>query len=118
MRTAYISGPMRRVPEYNYPAFFAAEKALQDAGWEVLNPARISEEKHPGFVSDGSPVHSRLFAAQDLAVIIWKLRAERGDAVVTLPGWEQSRGACGEVAVGRWVRLPILTLEEALADRS
>ena len=37
------------------------------------------------------------------------------DAVVTLPGWEGSEGACLEVAVARAVGLPVMTLEEAVA---
>ena len=37
------------------------------------------------------------------------------DAVVTLPGWEESDGACLEVAVARAIGVPVMTLEEAVA---
>ena len=36
---------------------------------------------------------------------IKKLRAERGDAIVTLEGWQRSVGARAEVAVAEWVGL-------------
>jgi hypothetical protein len=114
VRHCYISGPMRRWPLMNYPAFYAAERELQAAGWTVFNPARMSEEDAPGVPSDGSPQSCRAFAEQDLEVIVGVLRAEDGDAIVVLPEWEKSKGALAEVAVARWVRLPVLTLEEAL----
>lgn len=36
----YISGPMTGLPEFNYPAFFAAAEALEARGYETINPAR------------------------------------------------------------------------------
>jgi len=38
--TIYIAGPMSGLPEFNYPAFFAAAEQLTAAGYDVLNPAR------------------------------------------------------------------------------
>lgn len=39
-----------------------------------------------------------------------------GCALVTLPGWEGSDGACLEVAVARAIGLRVMSLDEALAD--
>lgn len=39
--TVYIAGPMTGIPNYNFEAFFAAEAALLEQGYRVLNPARL-----------------------------------------------------------------------------
>lgn len=117
-RRCYVAGPMRRWPIHNFPAFFAAEGRLTRAGWEVINPARMTCEawqRGDVTVSDGTPEACRYFADQDLHAILRVLRAEDGDALVVLPDWEQSSGARAEEAVARWVRLPVLTLEDAVA---
>jgi len=35
----YLAGPMRGIPEYNFPAFFAAATSIRDRGIEVWSPA-------------------------------------------------------------------------------
>lgn len=37
----YISGPMKGIPDLNYPAFFEAERQLIGKGWVVRNPAAL-----------------------------------------------------------------------------
>ncbi len=40
--TIYISGPMTGYPEYNYPAFMAAEKKLRSLGHGyIINPINL-----------------------------------------------------------------------------
>ena len=36
----YLSGPMTGLPEWGFPAFYAAEAKWIAAGWAVMNPAR------------------------------------------------------------------------------
>jgi hypothetical protein len=125
MKRCYLAGPMRSKPQFNYPAFFAGEERLRDSGWaEVYNPARMDvvldnggadqnlsiDEQH---AHAGAPINSRRYAKRDAHILIEVLRVEDGDAVVVLPDWEESTGAKAEVALARWVGLPILTLEEA-----
>lgn len=38
-QTAYLAGPMRGIPEYNFPAFYAAAAALRAHGLNVWSPA-------------------------------------------------------------------------------
>lgn len=40
MTTLYVAGPMRGIPEFNFPAFFEAEDRPLKAGYDVINPAR------------------------------------------------------------------------------
>lgn len=35
----YVAGPMTGYPEYNFPAFYAAEERLVGLGFDVHNPA-------------------------------------------------------------------------------
>jgi hypothetical protein len=116
---------MRGIPQANYPAFFAAEAALQALGCEVFNPARMdSQDSHDPVPLDlpaeqlaawVTPERSRRFARRDLGVLLWELQAEDGDAIVLLPGWENSKGARAEEATARWLGLQVMTLEQALA---
>lgn len=85
-RIAYISGPMRGIPDYNFPAFFAAEEALLEAGWNTINPARI-DSNCPG----GTSLPLKDYARRDIAAIF--ALDPVVDAVIQLPGSE------GEFAV-------------------
>ena len=122
----YLAGPMRSRPEFNYPAFLAGAKALRERGWEVFNPAEmdIDQDNHDEEFTHmtieqqkahaGAPVNARRYARRDTKILIEKLRAEKGDAIVVLPDWQDSTGAQAEVALARWVGLPVIPLEEVL----
>ena len=125
MARCYIAGPMRGIPQYNYPAFMAAASVLKHLGHEVFNPAdmdsideedweSIPVEKHE---TVSNAALARRFARRDLSAIL-SLRAEDGDFLCVLPGWEKSTGAQAEVKVAKWIYLPIRTLGELQAERS
>ena len=90
----YISGPMTGYPDFNYPAFHAAEQHLADLGHEPLNPAR-----HPK--QETWADYLRLDLVDVLAA----------DAVAVLPGWECSRGAVLEVHVAHALGMAVLPIE-------
>ena len=122
VKSCYIAGPMRGIPEYNYPAFMAAAELLRGLGWMAYNPAEMDIAKdfedYASRSLDEQKLHdsaqaARRFAQRDLNVIIEKLQAERGDTLFMLPGWENSTGAQAEVAVARWVMIPVIPIEEA-----
>jgi hypothetical protein len=80
----YISGPMTGLPEYNYPAFFKAAKALSGAGYrQIINPAANALPVDAPWAE-----HLR----RDLVHLL-TLRAN----VAALDGWEHSKGAALEV---------------------
>ncbi len=90
----YIAGPMTGYPEYNYPAFHAAEAALTAAGHEVKNPAHSSPT---------DPTYQNYLRAA-LRLLL------DCDAIAVLPGWEFSTGANLEVAVAEVLKIPIHTV--------
>src|ERR1035437_1753851 len=103
----YLAGPMRGLPEFNFPAFRAAAVKLREAGHTVFNPAEKDEERHGTDISKGNTAGSEAVAAaqhgfslrvalgQDLDWI-----CEHAEGIALLPGWEKSSGAKAEWATG------------------
>jgi len=108
---AYIAGPMRGKPNFNFEAFDRAEKFLYTKGFTPISPAamdRLFEGWGPTPPED-LPVDSDLLAMcmrRDLIALL-DLRREAGDCLYVLKGWENSRGAKAEIAVARFLDLPI-----------
>lgn len=101
-RKIYIAGPMSGYPEFNFPAFFAAEDKLAADGWQVFNPARKDIEK---------TIDTESYATGDNVLLIEKgfdfkeaylwdvTKVIEADAIYLLKGWDKSLGAVGECAV-------------------
>ena len=111
MARIYVSGPMRRIKDFNAPAFHAAAEALQAAGHEVFDPAAHDEIQGFDLTSpDGldTPVGFDLREAlgADMAWI-----TALADGVAVLPGWVDSMGAKAEVATARALGLPVDSVE-------
>lgn len=100
----YIAGPMTGLPEHNFPAFGAAARHLEKAGWEVVNPA----DNFGGLTSLPRASYLRVDAALLLQC----------SALALLPGWEESSGARLEYLLARELELPIFdaTTGELIAE--
>lgn len=110
----YLCGPMTGLPDDNYPAFHTAAKQLRDAGYLVVNPAETTLPRTAPWIS-----HMR----KDIADMV-----NTCDAVATLPGVQNSRGAVIETGIATglgwrvhpvdaWLWLAIATREaESLMD--
>lgn len=88
----YIAGPMTGLEGYNTPAFNEAEETLKDAGYEVSNPAELSDREEwewQHFVRAGL------------------LNLAECDGVALLDGWENSPGALIEETVAHLLDLPV-----------
>lgn len=106
MRHIYIAGKMGGVPLFNFPAFFEAEKDWTQAGWTVVNPARIDVDAgfDPARDTGESP---EFYMRRDLPEVI------RCDAIALLPGWRESPGTAKELAVARWCGLDVYEADTA-----
>lgn len=108
----YISGPMRGIAEFNFPAFADAARRLRTLGHEAFSPAE--RDLAEGFDPEG------LTGFEDLSGLGFSLREAlaadcayicgEADGVLVLPGWQKSRGATAEVALARALGLPVVTL--------
>jgi hypothetical protein len=94
-KTYYLSGPMRGLPDYNYPQFAEVTKALAGhvcamkvPAWTVLNPA----ENFHGDVTRNVTDYLNI----DLRQVL------EADVIVLLPNWHKSEGASREVQLATW----------------
>lgn len=85
----YLSGPITGKPDGNRAAFDNAARALHECGHQPINPHIVGElvEAEFGNITPEWADYMRADIAELMAC----------DAVATLPGWVESRGACIEV---------------------
>jgi hypothetical protein len=97
--TVYLAGPMRGLPDFNFPAFDKARDCLTERGWNVISPADM-DRADPDDAKDQTK-----FAARDTKAII-----EKCGTIALLPGWECSDGATAEFFLARWLGLKIISI--------
>ena len=113
----YLAGPMRGIPEFNFPAFYTAATTLRAAGHTVFSPAERDNTKHGTDISKGNAAGDEQLAARQYGFSLREaLHAdtawicEHGEAIFLLPGWEKSTGATAERALGIALGLEIVEL--------
>lgn len=99
MNRWYLSGPMSGYPDNNRVQFERAAAMLREHGYQVCNPAEFGEEP-------GRPWSDYL--REDIKALM----DCRG--VITLPGWQESRGASLEVHVAQALGMPVLPFSVAV----
>lgn len=113
--TAYLAGPMRHYPQFNFPAFLSAAADLDARGLRVVSPAQHD--------LDGGFDPSTMTGQEDLAASGFDLKAAlawdlqqvlSADLVVLLDGWEQSAGAQAEVRTAQAAGIPVYPLQQVL----
>lgn len=96
---------MRGVAEFNFPLFEEAEDYLLSLGWDVTSPHRMDldigfdpGDFDPNGDLDGFDLEGA--ARRDIDAIF------SVDALVFLPGWENSKGARAEKSLADWIEKP------------
>lgn len=111
----YLAGPMRGIPNFNFPAFKAATAMLRASHYTVFSPAERDEAVH-GINVSASPtgnledVKATGFSLRDALGADMEWICRYADAIALLPGWEKSKGATAERALAEALGLEIITL--------
>ena len=115
----YLAGPMRGIKNFNFPEFHRAAHALRQHGHEVFSPAERDELAY-GAEAIATSGNEKDFAdgigmsVMDLRREVFKADAEWictfADAIALLPGWQNSKGALAEKALGEALGLEIIYL--------
>jgi hypothetical protein len=101
----YLAGPMRGIPNFNFPAFAIAAAKLRWEGHTVFSPAELVNEHHGADISAGNTAGDEDLATKQYGFngrgafadeLNWICR--EADAIALLPGWEKSKGATAERA--------------------
>ena len=131
---------MRGIAEFNFPAFDAAKADLEERGYDVISPADIDREMGfdpKGMEGDPAELQAAGFdmreaILRDCEVIAGTPYADTNlrtnahpalknsvppsypgvEAVVVLPGWENSSGSRVEVALAEFLGLTVLQYPE------
>jgi hypothetical protein len=112
----YLAGPMRGIPNFNFPAFFAAAATLRTEGHEVFCPAERDIARHGGVDitnEDGSEAQAEAdhgFSLREALHddLVWICK--EAEAIALLPGWETSKGVAAEKATAEALHLPLIFL--------
>lgn len=120
MKTCYLSGKMRGLPNYNFPEFHRVTAILRSQGWRVISPAEIDNSECEPWVTDDknivctsyqlTPNDCRRLVARDVNYLL-QLRRENNDAIIMMPGYTESIGATAEKAIAIWLDLPVFLFE-------
>ena len=126
----YVAGPMRGIPEFNFPAFHAAAASLRAQGHEVFSPAERDIAHHGVDISKGNTTGDETVAAATHGFNLREALKDdleficlHADAVALLPGWHNSKGAQAEVATAHALGLTVIELADdgvpfpSMADR-
>ena len=97
----YIAGPMRGLPDFNYPTFNQYAQAHRNVGWDVANPVEIGADYGTPEQIDADPALLAAVMAAELHAL------ETCDAIYLLNGWQDSEGAQKELATAISYRLKI-----------
>ncbi len=116
----YLAGPMRGIPNFNFPAFDTATAMLRRAGFTVFSPAERDRAAYGEGIAH-NPTGDENAAAQLGCTIRECLAADtewlcrHADGIALLPGWQGSKGACAERALALALGLFLIDLEEMKA---
>ena len=106
----YLAGPMRGLPQFNFPAFDTGKATLEALGHEVFNPADRDRDIagfDPTVLTGNEDLADMGFSLRDALAADTEYISLHADAVALLPGWQKSSGVAAEVALAHALGLPV-----------
>jgi hypothetical protein len=109
----YLAGPMRGIPQFNFPAFTKAAELLREEGYHVTSPHEMDIADYgpdafqdpEGLEVDSIHFNLRTVLGDDLLFI-----CEWAEMVCVLPGWETSKGVRAEIATAEALGIDVVYL--------
>jgi len=108
---------MRGYAEFNFAAFHAAAAMLRAQGHEIFSPAERDIHRHGTDISAGNATGDEGLATVQHGFSLREALADdcawicaHAEVIFLLPGWEQSKGATAERALGIALGLEIVVL--------
>jgi len=102
----YVSGPITGIPEDNYPNFVAAAQSLYELGYrKIVVPHDLFRDHDPKALQWSDYMRGCIKEMMDC------------EALITIPGWEESNGAKLEVYICNALNIPVFALHH-LAPKS
>lgn len=108
-KVIYVSGPMRGIKDFNFPAFDATRDLFRSQGHEVISPADMDRAaaKTDHVSIEEAP---EIYVKRDVDALIRVKQSGRG-AIYMMAGWTDSRGAQAEYRIAEWLGLEIMYQE-------
>lgn len=116
-KRVYLAGPMTGIPGFNFPLFNQAAADLRAQGFEVFNPAEKDNDIYGEGIGDNPTgsieeiKESHNFDPRETIRVDLMTIIDWADAIYLLPGWQNSRGAKAEVALGEYLGLEFVQLD-------
>ncbi len=112
----YLAGPMRGIPNFNFPAFDYAATLLRLDGHEVFSPAERDRSIHGNVLEDNKTGDEKEaetktgFSLREALAADTQYISLHATAIALLPGWENSSGAQAELALAKALGLTQIIL--------
>lgn len=108
----YIAGPMSGIPQFNFPAFYEAQKALEAQSYTVINPAELDppEVQEAAWASGDGVLKGGMVGGHTWGMLLARdvqVVADQCDGLALLPGWSGSKGARLELMVAQLCNKPL-----------
>jgi hypothetical protein len=114
-KSVYLSGPMTGIKDWNRAAFDEAEKLVKSCGaTSVYNPCAYAEAR-------SGLSHEMCMRISIFSLCATRMRVPAKDTLVvygvlvSLPGWQQSKGATLERTVAEACGIEVCNIKDAIA---
>jgi hypothetical protein len=103
----YIAGPMKGIPDLNYPKFMKMTAAGRGCHWDIQNPAGLGSKR--GVLDEDFSLASRHPQVQGMVIISGLSLLATCSTMVLLDGWEESNGSLIELMLANRIGIKAIS---------